>query len=243
MTRLPKKYFKSISDYVRAYYTAYGAKRAEKLYDCVKTVTKGFTLTNAVYVNLDPETGLPLIRYFASEDESMSKRFTDLPECVFHLYFPNSKEMSSTFAGSSVVKVYIHGQAFNSMWYAFSGCKSLVEVGELSTEQVISFGGMFNGCSKLTAIPKMKLQGTASNDYAFNGTKSATSFDGYDILGNFNLSSMTLLSHDELVKIIGNLQTLTEKGKYTLTLGTTLLNKLSDEEKAVATDEKGWVLA
>ena len=59
---------------------------------------------------------------------------------------------------------------------------------------------------------------------------------------SFNLSNSTLLSESELVKIFNNLADLTNSSSQTLTLGTTLLAKLTDEEKSIATN-KNWTLA
>lgn len=51
----------------------------------------------------------------------------------------------------------------------------------------------------------------------------------------------TLLTHESLLNILNTLQEKTS-GTFTCTLGTTNLEKLTDEEKAIAT-EKGWTLA
>ena len=57
---------------------------------------------------------------------------------------------------------------------------------------------------------------------------------------NLSLSDSPKLTHDCLVELINNLQTVTST--KTLTLGSTNLAKLTDAEKQVATD-KGWTLA
>ena len=64
----------------------------------------------------------------------------------------------------------------------------------------------------------------------------------YGMKVSFNISNSTLLSSSELVKIFNNLADLTNSSSQTLTLGTTLLAKLTDEEKAIATN-KNWTLA
>ena len=64
----------------------------------------------------------------------------------------------------------------------------------------------------------------------------------YGMKVSFDLSNSTLLSESELVKILNNLSDLTNSSSQTLTLGTTLLAKLTDEEKAIATN-KNWTLA
>ena len=60
---------------------------------------------------------------------------------------------------------------------------------------------------------------------------------------NFNVSYCTQLTHDSLMSIINALKDYSGSGTtYTVTLGTTNLEKLTDEEKAIAT-RKGWTLA
>ena len=55
-----------------------------------------------------------------------------------------------------------------------------------------------------------------------------------------DLSKCQNLTHDSIMVVINGLQTVTEA--QTLTLGSTNLAKLTDEEKKIATD-KGWTLA
>ena len=57
---------------------------------------------------------------------------------------------------------------------------------------------------------------------------------------SFNISHSTAFEESDLVEIISNLDAVTTA--QTLTMGTTNLAKLTDDEKKVATD-KGWVLA
>ena len=57
---------------------------------------------------------------------------------------------------------------------------------------------------------------------------------------SIDLSRSTKLTHDSIMVVINGLQTVTSSKK--LTLGSTNLAKLTDEEKKIATD-KGWTLA
>ena len=62
---------------------------------------------------------------------------------------------------------------------------------------------------------------------------------------NFNVSYCTKLTHDSLMSIINCLKDYsadTSGTKWVCTLGTTNLAKLTDAEKAIAT-QKGWTLA
>lgn len=102
---------------------------------------------------------------------------------------------------------------------AFYGCTSLVDM--IISNTVTKLGkSVFTNCSRLTNV----------------------------ILGdNFNanhldLSASTKFSVDTLVAMLTALADRTGQTAYTLTLGTTNLAKLSDEQKAIATD-KNWTLA
>lgn len=57
----------------------------------------------------------------------------------------------------------------------------------------------------------------------------------------FNLSSSTLYSHDTILSWFNALADRTGQTAYTLTIGTTNLNKMTAEEKAIATN-KNWNL-
>lgn len=57
---------------------------------------------------------------------------------------------------------------------------------------------------------------------------------------NFDIHYSTLLDREALLVILNNLSTVTST--RTLTMGSTLLAKLTDEDKTIATN-KGWTLA
>ena len=100
----------------------------------------------------------------------------------------------------------------------FYACLVLQTIRSITVTSDITFSGWFVGCGKLTNI-----------------TFTQDSQIGNDI----DFSESPLLSHDSIINIISVLiNTTTTK---TLSLGTTNLAKLTDEEKAVAT-EKGWTL-
>lgn len=66
-------------------------------------------------------------------------------------------------------------------------------------------------------------------------------FDGVIGKSGLSVQNCTKLSHDSLMSLLNTLQTKTS-GTWTCTLGTANLEKLTDAEKAIAT-EKGWTLA
>ena len=62
-----------------------------------------------------------------------------------------------------------------------------------------------------------------------------------NINANLKISHSTKFTRDALLEILGNLKPQTSASK-TLTMGETNLAKLTDEDKAIATN-KGWTLA
>ena len=93
----------------------------------------------------------------------------------------------------------------------------LVTIGTITTKESVTYGGWFDNCVALGNI----------------------TFDGA-IGQNIDLHWSTKLTHDSLMSIINHLAEVSST--RTLTLGTTNLEKLTDAEKAIATD-KGWSLA
>lgn len=137
----------------------------------------------------------------------------------------------------------------------------------LDTAKVTNATSMFAYASKNTAVPKLDLSASTSYAELFNGAtaletieeikfsakgtfsnsfKSCTNLANMTVTGvigqnGFNVADCTLLTHDSLMSIVNCLEAKTS-GTWTVTLGTTNLAKLTDAEKAIAT-QKGWTLA
>jgi surface protein len=105
---------------------------------------------------------------------------------------------------------------------------------------------MFNGCKSLTTLDCSswdisKITMGFRLGHAFNNCTALVDFyPPQNINVGMDVSKSTALSHDSLVRIVNNLSTITST--RTLTLGETNLAKLSNTEKAIATN-KGWKLA
>lgn len=95
--------------------------------------------------------------------------------------------------------------------------------------------------SKLITIDKVITNAKVQYTNWFSSTTNLENitFEG-EIAYNFSVSPCTKLTHDSLMSIIDHLATVSTT--KTLTLGETNLAKLTDAEKAIAT-EKGWTLA
>ena len=97
----------------------------------------------------------------------------------------------------------------------FSSSSQLVEIEEMVVHEKLQYASTFSGC---TALEHLIVTGTIGQN-------------GFDV-------SACPLSRDSLISIINALMSGASK---TITLGTTNLAKLTDAEKAIAT-QKGWTL-
>lgn len=149
------------------------------------------------------------------------------------------------------------------MNYMFRYCANIKTIPQLDTSSVTSMGSMFERCYALTTIPKLNISKVTSMNYMFeycsslttvpqldvsNVTEVASMFSGCTSLKSIlmtgmkvslNISASTQFEESDLVTILNNLATVTST--QTLTMGSTNLAKLTDEEKAIATN-KGWTL-
>ena len=105
----------------------------------------------------------------------------------------------------------------------FGSCSSLtsLDISGWNTSKVISMAGMFNKCSSIEAINCDGLQFPNIN------------------LSNIRLDSCTKLTVESLVGLLNALPQ-SDKG-YSFQIGDVNIAKLSDEQKAIATN-KGWTL-
>ena len=106
-----------------------------------------------------------------------------------------------------------------SMVYTFYDCRSLtsLDLSGFDTGEVTIMNNMFYGCSNLISLDSMQ-----------------------NISANLDLSK-TVLNVTSLLDVIDNLATFQNQSFRTLTLGSTLLAKLSEDQIAIATN-KGWTV-
>lgn len=146
----------------------------------------------------------------------------------------------------------------------FANCKYLSSIPLLDTSKVTEMNKTFSECPKLSSIPAFNLSKVITMQLTFEGCvalKSIPAFDASNIIGfyntfqgcynletihminigaNLDISPSTKFTREALLEIIGNLKTVTST--MTLTMGATNLAKLTEEDKAIATN-KGWTLA
>ena len=137
------------------------------------------------------------------------------------------------------------GQAATNLRGCFMSCPSLssLTLPEGFGQAAERMYNTFAYCNSLTSLtlPEGFGQNSILNLNCFVNCTSLTTITGNpNFKVSLDLSYSTKLTHDSLMVVINGLQTVTTK--QTLTLGSTNLAKLTDDEKKVATD-KGWTLA
>ena len=123
----------------------------------------------------------------------------------------------------------------------FRYCSSLVSVPQFDTSKVTGMSFTFNGCSRLVSIPQFDISNVEYTSSMLSGCSNLETIHMININADLNISSSTKFTREALLEIIGNLKSQTS-GNKTLTMGSTNLAKLTDEDKAIATN-KGWTLA
>lgn len=127
-----------------------------------------------------------------------------------------------------------------SMYSMFQNDNFLISVPLYDTSKVTDMSSMFYSCSNLTSVPAFDVSKVTT---LFNMVGSCYNLEAIHIINigaDFDVHSCKKLTREALLEIIGNLKTVTSTKK--LTLGSTNLAKLTDEDKAIATN-KGWTLA
>ena len=117
----------------------------------------------------------------------------------------------------------------------FVRCIKLTSIPRLDTSNVTNMEYMFASCSKLTTVPALDVSKVTNMDYMFNGCTNLKSILITNIGANLDISASTLFEREDLLVILNNLKTVTET--KTLTMGATNLAKLTEEDKAIATNK------
>lgn len=108
------------------------------------------------------------------------------------------------------------------------------------TSNVTSMRYMCDNRGAMKIVPAFNVQNVTNMFNMLGGCYSLTEIHMYGMKTNFDISASTKFTREALVEILNNLATVTST--QTLTMGSTNLAKLTDEDKAIATG-KGWTLA
>lgn len=118
-----------------------------------------------------------------------------------------------------------------SMSETFNYCGQLTTLPLMDLTQCTRFG--VTGCNSLESIPAYDLSNITSID--LSNLYKLAEFHATGMKVSFNISSSTEFTKEALVEILNNLATVTTT--QTLTMGATNLAKLTDEDKAIATNK------
>ena len=104
---------------------------------------------------------------------------------------------------------------------------------------VANMSNMFYNLPNLTGVPSMDAGNATDLSNAFYGCSSLATISMYGMKVSFDISASTKFTREALVEILNNLASVS--ATQTLTMGSTNLTKLTDDDKAIATG-KGWTL-
>lgn len=122
----------------------------------------------------------------------------------------------------------------------FYNCKNLTTIPLIDTSKVTVMDEMFSGCTNLTTIPALDVSNVSYMSGIFGACSNLKSILMTGMKVDFDISRSTRFERTDLVTILNNLATVTTTKR--LTMGATNLGKLTEEDKAIATN-KGWTLA
>ena len=203
--------------------------------------TSKATSMNNMFNNCGSLTAIP--QFDTSKVTSMSYMFNGCSKLTSIPQLDTSKvtNMGNLFSGCSKLTAIpqLNMSKVSNMPSMFSKCSSLTTLPPLETPNATNMANMFEYCSKLTAIPQLDASKVYNLNNMFRSCSSLKSILMTGMNANFDISASTKFEESDLVTILNNLATVTST--KTLTMGATNLAKLTDAEKAIATN-KGWTL-
>ena len=128
------------------------------------------------------------------------------------------------------------------MGYMFRNCRNLTTIPLLDTSKVYNMTYMFRGCRSLTTIPQLDTSNVTNMYNMFYDCTNIEQIHMTNINADLTISDCTKMEKDAIVEVLNNLKDLTGSTGKTLRLGSTLLAKLTEEDKLIATN-KNWTLA
>ena len=131
----------------------------------------------------------------------------------------------------------------DSMGAMFYGCSKLtsLDLSHFDTSMVTGMANMFSDCSSLTSLDLSGFDTSKVNDarFMFNHCRKINTLKWTNWKSSIDVSQ-TALTRESTKDIVSKLATVDTS--HTLTLGSTLLSYLTEDEIAAATS-KGWTLA
>ena len=122
----------------------------------------------------------------------------------------------------------------NSMFY---NCTSLTTIPQLNTSNVTVMSNMFNGCTNLTTVPALDASNVTDMIGVFANCPNLKSILMTNIGVDFSIAASTKFEREDLLVIINNLKQNYDASDKILTMSNTSLTKLTEEDKAIASDK------
>ena len=126
------------------------------------------------------------------------------------------------------------------LFYYYNGTSLGKAIEGLDTSKVTDFSYMFSSCFNLTSVPQLDTSNGTDFSRMFSSCNKLTSIGIYGFSRSIDITP-TALEHDAIVAFLNQAGTAYNSNQK-ITMGSTKLELLSDEEKAIATN-KGWTLA
>lgn len=191
--------------------------------------------TDIVINNLSKLSGDYCLNGICQQNAVKSVTLNDLnPDMVYTLdnaFFDNGWLENVSLNTTTGVPIKV-----KSMSQAFNYCSKLKTLPLMDLTQCTRFSVI--GCTSLESIPAYDLSNITSIN--ISNLYKLKEFHATGMKVSFDISSSTEFTEEALVEILNNLATVTSS--ETLTMGATNLAKLTEAEKAIATN-KGWTLA
>ena len=125
----------------------------------------------------------------------------------------------------------------------FGSCSKLTTIPQLDTSNVTNMNRMFFNCASLTSVPQLDTSNVTDMNRMFSNCSRLEEIHMINMKVSFDIQYSTKFTREALVEIINNCYDVTTLNKTAkLTMGSTNLAKLTDEDKLIATN-KGWTLA
>ena len=181
--------------------------------------------------------------YLGSKKVSPTKTITKEVPSMKAFFDAGGKCASSSTNSFEGIIQYSDTSNVTNMFSMFKSCSSLTSIPQLDTSNVTNMFSMFYACFKLTTIPQLDTSNVTDMDSMFSYCSNLETIHMINMKVNFSISSSSKFTRQALVEIINNCYDLTTLNKTArLTMGSTNLAKLTDEDKLIATN-KGWTLA
>ena len=181
--------------------------------------------------------------YLGSKKVSPTKTITKEVSSMKPFFNAGGKCSNSTATSFEGIIQYSDTSNVTDMSKMFSSCSKLTTIPQLDTSNVTDMNNMFGNCSSLTTIPQLDTSKVTNLNYSFYGCSKLTAIHMINMKVSFDIRSSTLFTREALIEIINNCYDVTTLNKTAkLTMGSTNLAKLTDEDKLIATN-KGWTLA